>query len=45
MSEKKDFAMYRIDKKNYKDLQQLKLDKDLKTINEVIAYLINKEKK
>ena len=39
-----DFVMYRIDKKVYKQLQQLKLDMDAPTINAVIAELVKKEK-
>ena len=43
MADKKDFVMYRINKDNYKKLQQLKLDLDLSTINDVIEYLLNKK--
>jgi predicted CopG family antitoxin len=36
--------MYRIDKKLYKKLQQIKLDEDLPTINAVIEKLVEKKK-
>ena len=40
----KDFVMYRISKANYKKLQMLKIELDLKTINEVIEYLLKEVK-
>ena len=40
----KDFVMYRIEKKIYKQLQQLKLDLDLATINEVLKELLKANK-
>ncbi len=40
----KDFVMYRIEKKIYKQLQQLKLDLDLATINAVIEKLLKDRK-
>lgn len=44
MSEK-DFMMYRINRDIYKQLQQLKLDWDVKTINDVLAKLLEKADK
>jgi len=40
----KEFVMYRIDKDTYKKLQQLKLDLDLATINEVLKELLKANK-
>jgi len=37
-----DTVMYRIKRENYKKLQMLKIELDLKTINEVIEYLLKK---
>ena len=37
-----DVVMYRITKENYKQLQLLKVQLDLKTINDVIAMLLKK---
>ena len=39
----KDKVTTRIDRAVYKQLQQLKLDLDIKTINGVIEYLVKKE--
>jgi len=35
----------RIERSTYKKLQQLKLDLDIKSISDVITYLVNKEAK
>ncbi len=40
----KDFVMYRIDKDLYKQLQMLKIEKDLPTINDVLRMLLKESK-
>ncbi len=41
----KDMITTRIERSTYKQLQQLKLDLDIKSISDVITHLVNKEVK